>query len=438
MSFLSLHSVRVPHNKGTAGCVPTRMPAPKTVTLPMSMHIGAPAVPAVKVGDTVKKGQIVATPGGYVSSPIYASISGKIKKIEGFLTSMGSYVDAVVIESDGTDELYEGITPPVIDSFESFIKAVADSGVVGLGGAGFPTHVKLNVKELSKIEFVVINCAECEPYITSDTRTMLDNTERFFSGLNTIRKYLGDKRFIIGIEDNKKECIDKFIPLCKENNIELKVLPARYPTGGEKVLVYKTTGRIIPEGKLPLDVGAVVMNCTTVTLLEKYFRTGIPLIEKCVTVAGSAIKNPQNVLVPIGTSISDLVEYCGGYGEEPRKILYGGPMMGISVPNDSVPILKNTNAILAFNEKDSKAPKETACINCGRCIDNCPMNLMPVLIADAFAKKDAEALLKQKINICMECGCCSFVCPAKRPLVQTNKLSKAFLKSQSNNGGAKK
>ncbi len=437
MAFFKLHSIKVPHNKSTATCAPKRMPAPSLVTIPMSMHIGAPAVPVVKVGESVKIGQLIAKPGGYVSSPIYASVSGKVKKIESFLTSMGNYVDSVVIESDGENAFCDELTPPEINNFEDFIKAVTDSGVVGLGGAGFPTHVKLNVKELDKIDFIIINCAECEPYITSDTRTMLDNTERFFSGLNTVRKYMGNKRIIIGIEDNKKECIEKFKPLCEENGIELKVLPARYPTGGEKVLIYKTTGRIVPEGKLPLDAGAVVMNCTTVAVLEKYFRTGIPLVEKCVTVAGSEIKQPQNVLAPIGTSIKDLVEFCGGYKDEPAKILYGGPMMGISVPNDSAPILKNTNAIIALGQKDAEVPKETACINCGRCVDNCPMRLMPVLIADAFGRKDAEGLKKQKINICMECGCCSFVCPAKRPLVQTNKLAKAFLRSQATNGGAK-
>ena len=437
MAIFNLHSIKIAHNKNTAGCFPKRMPVPESVVIPVSMHIGAPAVPVVKAGDTVKTGQLIASSGGYVSSPVYASISGKVKKIDDILLAGGNTVPAIVIESDGSNDIYSEIKAPVINSFEDFIKAVADSGVVGMGGAGFPTHVKLNVKDLSKIEFVIINCAECEAYITSDTRTMLDMTDEFFDGLSIIKQHIGDKRFIIGIEDNKKECIEKLKPYCASSGVELKVLPSTYPTGGEKVLVYKTTGRVIPEGKLPLDAGAVVLNCTTVVALQKYIRTGMPIVEKTVTVAGSAVKEPQNVIVPIGTRVKDLIEFCGGYKEEPKKILYGGPMMGISMPDDSCPVLKNTNAILAFNAKDATPPKQTECINCGRCVSHCPMNLMPAYIATAYAAKDAKRLEQLKVNICMECGCCSYVCPAKRPLVQTNKLSKALLKNYQM-GAAKK
>lgn len=437
MAAVNLHGIKILHNKSTAESIPKRMSIPKTVTVPVSMHIGAPAVPVVKTGDTVKIGQMIASAGGYVSSPVYASISGKVKKTENIILANGNAVPAVVIESDGLAEIYEGINIPKINGFDDFIKAVSDSGVVGMGGAGFPTHVKLNVKDTSKVECIIINCAECEAYITSDTRTMLDLTDEFFDGINIIRRYIGERRFIIGIEDNKKECIKRLLPYCESNNVELKILPSRYPTGGEKILVYKTTGKIIPEGKLPIDVGTVVLNCTTVTAIQKYIRTGMPLIEKTVTVAGSAIRCPQNVIVPIGTSIRDVIEFCGGYAKEPKKILYGGPMMGISVPDDSCPVLKNTNAVLAFDAEDAKMPVQTECIRCARCINNCPMNLMPVCMFDAYAHKDAERLGKLKVNLCMECGCCSYVCPAKRPLVQTNKLAKAFLKNSATGGERK-
>lgn len=429
MAIINLHGIKIPHNKNTAICAPTRMSLPDVVILPMSMHIGAPSIPVVKPGDTVKIGQLVASANGYVSSPIYASVSGKVKKLDMVTLANGSTVPAVVIESDGLGEVYEGIEPPRVESFDEFIKAVAASGVVGMGGAGFPTHVKLNVKDLTKVDTIIVNCAECEPYITSDTRTMLDLTDEFFDGISIIRKHMGEKRVIIGIEDNKKECIKKLAPLCEAENVELKVLPSKYPTGGEKVLVYKTVGRIIPEGKLPVDVGTVVINCTTVTAIQKYIRTGMPLVEKAVTVAGSAVKTPQNVIVPIGTRIKDVIDFCGGYSDEPKKILYGGPMMGITAPDDLCPIMKNTNAILAFNENDAKRPAQTECIRCGRCIDNCPMRLMPVGISAAYSASDAKRLSELKVNLCMECGCCSYVCPAKRPLVQTNKLSKAFLKN---------
>lgn len=428
MSVFKLHSVKIPHNKNTAECVPQQMPVPQTVVIPMSMHIGAAANPIVKVGDTVKVGQKIAEAAGTVSSPIYASVSGKIKKIDEVLLSNGSTSAAVVIESDGEQQLYDGIVPPQIETFDDFINATAQSGVVGLGGAGFPIHVKLNVKDISKLEYIIINCAECEGYVTADTRTMLDKTDELFDGIKILRHFYGNKKFIIGIENNKSECIKKLTQYCNKNDVQIKVLPSSYPMGGEKVLVYNTTGRIIPEGKLPLDVGAVVLNCTTLTSLREYIRHGVPLTHKTVTIDGSAINEPKNVIVPIGTKIKDVVEFCGGYKKEPKKIIYGGTMMGIAVPDDEAPILKNTNAVLIFDENETNSREITECINCGRCVSHCPMNLMPNAISTAFDAEDADRLFKLKVNLCMECGCCSYVCPAKRPLVQTNKLAKALLR----------
>ncbi len=423
-----LHGIHVPHRKNTADMTPIRMPAPKSVTIPMSMHIGAPAKPIVKVDDKVKVGTLIAEAGGFVSAPIHSSVSGKVTAIGSVWTSNGSQVSAVTIESDGLMTEDESCVPPEITGYESFISAVRASGAVGLGGAGFPTAVKLDVKDLSRIEAIVINGAECEPYITSDTRTMIDNTELVKEGIELLKKYLKAKNIIIGIEANKPKAITKMRELESDPSVKVKVLPSLYPQGGEKVLLYHCAGKVVPEGKLPIDVGCLVMNVTTLAFIARYIKTGIPLTEKLVTVDGSAVKNPQNVIVPIGTSMADVFEFCGGFKCEPAKVLYGGPMTGTAVKTLDAPILKNNNAILALDEKDAHLPEPTPCIRCGRCVDSCPMNLMPFSFARAFALRDFEELEKRKVNLCIECGCCAYVCPANRPLVENHKLSKAALR----------
>ena len=423
-----LHGVHVPHRKNTAGMAPERMPVPATVTIPMSMHIGAPAEPVVKVGDTVKVGQLIARTGGFVSSPVYSSVSGKVKKVDDMLMSSGRFMKAITVETDGEQAVYEDIKAPEVTDFQSFVDAVRDSGVVGLGGAGFPTAVKLAVKDLSQIEAVIINGAECEPYVTSDTRTMLDEVPWMEKGIKLLQKYLQVKRVVIGIEKNKPRCIEALKGMAANlQGVEVMALPPLYPQGGEKVLIYNTTGKIVPEGKLPLDAGAIVMNCTTLAAIAKYIETGMPLVEKVVTVDGSAVKEPKNIIAPIGASMQSLFDFCGGFKSEARKVLYGGPMMGIAVPNTDFPVMKNTNAILAFDEKDATLPEPTACIRCGSCIDACPLNLMPAAIEAAYNKRNVDKLRELHANLCMECGCCSFVCPAKRMLVQTNKLAKGLI-----------
>ncbi len=430
MAVRKLRGIKVPHKKNTADKGPRRMPVPPMVCVPMSMHIGAPAKPIVKAGDEVKVGQLIAEAGGFVSSPIHSGVSGKVKKVEDILLSSGQKAPAVFIETDGEQTISEDIAPPEVHDFKSFIEAVRQSGVVGLGGAGFPTAVKLNVADTSKIEAIVINGAECEPYITSDTRTMIDEADSVAAGIELLKKYLNAKNIIIGIEKNKPGCIKNFNKMFKgDESVKVAALPSVYPQGAEKVLIYNTTGKIVPEGKLPIDVGVIVINCTTLAALEKYIRTGLPLYEKCITVDGSAVKNPENIIVPIGTAIKDVFEFCGGFGKEPKKVLYGGPMMGIAVPDLEQPVLKNTNAVLAFAEDEAELPRETACIKCGRCIASCPLKLSPVDFETAYKLGKAEDLEALKINLCMECGCCSYVCPANRPLVQTNKLGKAMLRS---------
>jgi electron transport complex protein RnfC len=429
MSFF-LNGVSVPHRKNTANKPILHMDAPKIVTIPMSMHIGAPASVAVKVGSIVKVGTLIGEGNGAVSSDIYSSVSGKVIKIEDFTLSNGSKTQAVVIESDGEMARDESLAAPVVTSADELVEAIRKSGVVGLGGAGFPTYVKFKV-DLARVEALIINCAECEPYITSDSYSMMERTQDMEYALVKIKEHFGIKKIIIGIEENKKRSIACMRELAtKIEGVEVKVLPSKYPQGGEKVLVYHTTKKVIPTGKLPIDVGCIVINCTTLASIGKYLIDGTPLVKKCVTVDGGAIKNPANVLVPIGTSVAELVEFCGGFKEEPAKVLYGGPMMGITINSIDAPVIKNTNAIVALTEKEAKLPKTTACIRCGSCTNACPFGLAAAEILRAYDKKDAEKLKALSVETCMECGCCSFICPANRPLVQTNKLAKAFLKEE--------
>ncbi len=439
MAF-SLHGIHVPHRKNTQDKPIMRMEPPKTVTIPTAMHIGKPADVIVKVGDKVCVGTKIAEMSAGLSVPIHSSVSGKVIKINDIMLADGRSVPAVIIESDGEMTHDEKLTPPEVNSRESLIEALKESGMVGLGGAGFPTHVKFNV-DSEKIDYLLINGAECEPYVTSDTMTMVNRADDMAVALEALNKYLGIKNIIIGIESNKQKAIESMKKLADAMadvcNVEVKVLPAMYPQGGEKVIIYHTTGRVVPVGKLPIDVGCIVANCTTVASIGAYLKTGIPLVEKCVTVDGGCVKEPQNVIAPIGTLLKDVFEFCGGFNEEPAKVLYGGPMMGITLPSIELPILKNTNAILALNKKDAKIPKTTACIRCGTCTNTCPFGLAPAAIAKAYDKRDAEKLNELMVNACMECGCCSFVCPANRPLVQTNKLAKAFLRDEKAKEGKK-
>lgn len=427
-----LRGIHTPHKKDTKNAAVVRMDAPQTLTVPMSMHIGKPAVPTVKAGDLVKVGTKIGEADGYISSDIYSGVSGKVAKLTDFRLSNGSYTTAVVIESDGEMSVDESVTVPSVNSKEELVAAVKASGIVGLGGAGFPTYVKLDV-DPGRIDYLIINGAECEPYVTSDTMTMLNRGEDMQTALDALNRYLGVKQVIIGIENHNKKAIAAMKKLAASVNgysVKVQSLPAVYPQGGEKVLVYHTTGRKIANNKLPIDVGCIVLNCTTVAAIGAYLKTGMPLVEKCVTVEGGAVKHPQNVIAPIGTPVRELFEFCGGLTEEPAKLIYGGPMMGITVADAEVPVIKNTNAVLALTEKESKLPKTTACIRCGACINTCPFGLEATSIAEAYEKKDAVTLNELSVQSCMECGCCSFVCPANRPLVQINKLSKQFLRDE--------
>lgn len=438
---ISLRGVHVPHRKNTKDKPVLCMTEAQSVTIPMSMHIGKPARPCVKAGDLVCVGTKIGEADGAVSSAVYASVSGKVTKIKDFLLSNGAYCPAVVIESDGQMTPDQSLAVPEVQSREQLLDAIRESGVVGLGGAGFPTHVKFNT-DPDRVQYLIINGAECEPYVTSDSVTMEQRGEDMAYALRVICTYYDIKNVIIGIESNKKKAIAAMKQLSTQLkdtcNFQVKVLPSMYPQGGEKVLVYKTVGRMIPVGKLPIDVGCIVVNCTTLAAIGEYLQTGMPLVRKCVTVDGATVKTPQNVIVPIGASMQDVFDFCGGLTAQPAKLIYGGPMMGVTVPGADAPIMKNTNAILALSEKEAKLPATTACIRCGACTNTCPFGLAPAAIAKAYDKKDAEMLDKLLVNGCMECGCCSFVCPANRPLVQTNKLAKVFLREEKAKEDAKK
>ncbi|MEA5011641.1 MAG: electron transport complex subunit RsxC [Angelakisella sp.] len=429
----ALPGVKVKHYKNTANLQPVRMPVPDKVSIPMIQHMGAPCDLLVKVGDTVTVGQLIGDSNAFLSSPIYSSVSGSVTAIDDFVTAMGAKCKAVVITTDKLQTVCPDIAPPVVESHADLVQAVRKCGLVGLGGAGFPTHIKLNPKNIDQVDTLVINGAECEPYITCDMRLMLDNTDQLLEGISVVKKFMNIANVIIGIEDNKPECIKKLTDaVASMEGFSVKTLKSKYPQGAEKVLIYETTGRVVKEGTLPADAGVVVMNVATAAKLADYLHTGMPLVEKVLTVDGSAVNEPKNVIALIGTYIKDVIDFCGGYKEEPKKILMGGPMMGIVVPSDDFSIVKNNNAILAFGEKESRQEFETACIRCGRCLRACPFGLAPAKLDKAYRNGDVDALQALKVNLCMECGCCSYVCPAKRYLVMSNKLGKILLREVKN------
>lgn len=401
---------------------------PSIVVIPLQQHTGAPCQPLVKVGDDVKMGQKIGEASGFVSVPVHSSVSGKVVAIEPRLHPGGQQVVSVVIESDGRDALDESIKPQGdIDSLskDAIIDIIKEAGIAGLGGAAFPTHVKLLPPPDKKIDLVIINGAECEPYLTCDHRLMVEKPEDVVYGTRAIMKALGVDKAVIAIENNKADAIAAILKAASAYpNIDVVALKTKYPQGAEKQLIKALTGKEVPSGGLPSDVGAVVDNVGTAAAIAKAIKTGMPLIERVVTVTGKGIKEPKNLLARIGTPFAQLIEQCGGFSGQPGKVIMGGPMMGIAQFSLDVPVIKGTSGILVLNEQEAETPAAQTCIRCGRCVEACPMNLLPLFISQyALAGMYDKAEQYYALD-CIECGCCSFECPAKRPLVESIRLAK--------------
>ncbi len=428
--MLKLNGVRLFHYKNSKDAATVDLPLPPTVTIPLLQHMGVGCSPVVAVGDVVKAGQLIGDSDAAFSVPVHSSVAGTVTAITDYVASTGKVEKQVTIEVSPEQETVEG-GPVTVTDQASLVAAARAAGLAGLGGAGFPTHVKLAYKDIGRVDALVVNGAECEPYITSDYREMMECPDDIIGGVELVQRCLGIKQAYIGIEDNKPDAIALLNSrLAGKEGIRVEALPSLYPQGAEKVLIYNTTGRIIEEGEIPADKGVIVMNITTIANLCRYIRTGIPLTHKRVTIDGNYVKKPMNVRVPLGTSIAYVLEFVGVPMEPARKVLMGGPMMGMAVYQLDAPIIKNNNAILLLDEREAVFPKTTACIRCGRCIDVCPMNLMPAALEKAYDRGDGERLKKLKVNLCINCGCCTFACPAKRHLAQKNQLAKALLRKK--------
>ena len=388
---------------------------------PLSQHIGAPASPIVKKGDHVLKGQMIAEAGGFVSAPIYASVSGTVKAIEPHVNPTGAKVNCIVIENDGQ---YEEVEYPPVKPLseltkEEILNMIANAVIVGMGGAGFPTRVKLSPKEPDKIDYIIANCAECEPYITADYRRMMETPELLVEGMKVILKLFDNAKGIFGVEDNKPDCIAKLKELVKdEPRMEVKTLMTKYPQGAERQLIYATTGRAINSTMLPADAGCVVDNVETVISIYNAVVKGIPSMERVVTVSGDGVANPGNYKVLFGTNQRELVEAAGGLKEGCEKVISGGPMMGFAMYTLDTPITKTSSSILCLSKDEVSASTATACINCGRCVEACPSRIIPSRLADLAERHDEAGFVKMNGLECVECGSCSYVCPAKRHLKQ--------------------
>ena len=391
---------------------------------PLSQHIGAPAKPIVAKGDHVLTGQKIAEAGGFVSAPVYATVSGTVKAIEPRRVVTGDNVMSIVVENDGLyDEVeYPAVKPLEDMTREEIIACIKEAGIVGMGGAGFPTFIKLSPKEPEKIDYVIANCAECEPYLTSDYRRMLEEPQKLVDGLKVYLKLFENARGILAVEDNKPDCIELLRKLTKdETRISVKALKTKYPQGAERQIIYAATGRSINSSMLPADAGCVVNNVDTIVAVYHAVYEGRPLMNRIVTVTGDAVVDPRNFIVRIGTNYHELVEEAGGFKEEPVKIISGGPMMGFGIFDLNVPTTKTASALLCLTQDDVSRMEPSACINCGRCVEACPSRLVPSMLADFAEHYEEEEFLSHDGMECCECGCCSFVCPAKRSLTQSIK-----------------
>lgn len=394
---------------------------------PLSQHIGAPASPIVAVGDKVLKGQKIAEAGGFVSSPIYASASGTVKAIEPRRVAVGDMVKSIVVSNDGefAEVEYTPCDNVAALSAQEIIDRVKEAGVVGMGGAGFPTHVKLSPKEPEKIEYIIANCAECEPYLTADYRRMLENPQELIEGMKIILQIFGKAKGILGIEDNKPDCIQKLTEMVRdEPRIEVCALQTKYPQGGERQLIYAVTGRAINSKMLPADAGCIVNNVETIIAVYNAVKLGKPVTNRISTITGDAVAKPGNYLYNIGTNYAELIDAAGGVSSQPEKIISGGPMMGFSMFGLDIPTTKTSSSLLCLTKDEVAQIEPSACINCGRCVEACPELLVPSRLAK-FSDNGLSGEFEQWNGLeCIECGSCSFICPARRQLAQSIKTMK--------------
>ncbi|MEG2669531.1 MAG: electron transport complex subunit RsxC, partial [Oscillospiraceae bacterium] len=413
------------------------LPAPPELVFPLGQHIGAPCTPCVSVGDAVCMGQKIGESAGFVSACIHSSVSGSVKAIEKRMHPNGYFVQSVVIENDGLDTMDASVKKPD-KSYKNMTKneiteIIKNAGIVGMGGATFPTHVKLSPPAEAKIDYIIVNGAECEPYLTSDYRAMLETTDNVIGGLQILLHMFGLKIGYIGIEDNKPEAISvmkQAASLVKDVEIVIVPLKTKYPQGGEKQLINVVTGRKLAPGQLPYQVGTIVHNIDTCASIYRAVTLGRPLMHRIVTIGGDCISTPSNLRIRIGTPFRALFDGVGGFIESPEKVIMGGPMMGMALPNIDVPTIKGTSGALAFSANLSKQLEETACLRCGKCVYVCPMGLLPNVLDSAARERDFEKLEKFNISDCMECGSCAFVCPSKRRQVQQIKVAKDMLKNR--------
>ena len=443
----NISSLHLPHNKNTAGCKPERIAAPKEVILPMDMHSGGLAVPVVSVGEYVRVGQLIAKEDGRFSSPVHATVSGTVVEIAPMMRASGKEVLAIRIENDGKMEIDPSVKAPVINNCDEFLQAVRESGAVGLGGAAFPTWAKLNEMRNDEytVDTVLVNAAECEPYITSDHRMMVDHPELIVAGVEYLRnhmnEYLKNARFVICIEKNKPDAIAKMKEVfAGKDYVEIQELKAIYPQGAKQVMFYNATGRVSIAGKRFPYFHAIIINVSSLAKMAEYLSTGMPLVERIVTVDGPAVKEPKNLIAPIGTRISELLKETG-LKAEAGKVVVGGPMNGNAVCSVDDPIVKVSNCVLVFDEKTSVLPEPSSCIHCGRCISKCPIKINVPAVEDAMREKDEakreKLLIETGVRQCVDCGCCSYVCPAHRHLLATNQEAKWWLKDYARKGGNK-
>lgn len=422
--------VHPPENKLSSGEKIQVLPVPEQVIIPLSQHIGAPATPVVQKGDSVKAGQLIAQAAGFVSANIHSSVSGTVVSIDNVIDAAGLSKPAITIKTEGDEWMPEidrtdKIEHNIALTKEEIVKAIAAAGIVGMGGATFPTQVKLTPPPGQKAEFLIINGVECEPYLTADHRVMLEKAEEIIVGVQLLMKAIDVKQAIIGIENNKKDAIAHLQEIAaKVLGIEICPLKVKYPQGGEKQLIQATIGRAVPSGALPIAVGAVVQNVGTALAVYEAVMKHKPLIERIVTITGKSVKHPGNYLCRIGTPISKLIEAAGGVPEDTAKVIGGGPMMGRSMVNIDSPILKGTSGMLLINEQEAARKPIRNCIRCSKCVSVCPMGLEPYLLAKLSTFNLLERLEEEKVMDCIECGSCSFTCPSARPLLDYIRLGK--------------